>query len=114
MIIEKWMRTAFAGTALITCVWACGSCSSASNSANSAAVKPVNAPTPTVQEIIDAKRREQQASTAAPSTQNPSMPNFPKITPGLSPLKMNSLEMKKMMDKSAEFYMKQAKQQQRF
>jgi hypothetical protein len=65
MRIKKRMAAAMCGIAVLGLVFGSEACSSAEKSANTAAAQPVNVQTPTVQEIIDAKKREQQAAKEA-------------------------------------------------
>jgi len=89
-------------------------CSKTETTVNTVAAQPVNARTPTVEEIIDAKRREREAAAnkAAANgvlTSADVQKMLPKTTPFPTMPKMNDIDWKKISDKAAQDALKNMK-----
>lgn len=119
MQLKISVGAAIFGIGILASALGSAACSSTEQQTNTAAAQPVNAPTPTVQEVIDAKKREMQASsnsnTAITVSANGVMTpadveksfGVPKATPFPTMPPMNSIDWKKIADNSARKYVKE-------
>jgi len=82
---------------------ATGGCSKAEPAANTAAAQTVNAKTPTVEEILAAKKRDREEAANKAAAANPMVQlqqQMPKTTPPAMP-KLDSMDWKKIADNQA-------------